>query len=54
MNNILVVDLEATCSDDEAITPENMETIEIGACWVGVDGTVVDRFQSFVRPILNP
>ncbi|UEP20723.1 exonuclease domain-containing protein [Burkholderia ambifaria] len=52
--NILVVDLEATCSDDGTIAPEKMETIEIGACWVGVDGSVLDRFQSFVRPIVNP
>ncbi|WP_176317933.1 3'-5' exonuclease [Burkholderia vietnamiensis] len=52
--NILVVDLEATCSDDDTISPENMETIEIGACWVGADGSVLDRFQSFVRPIVNP
>lgn len=49
---ILVVDLEATCSDTD---PDfDMETIEIGACWVGVDGSVIDRFQSFVRPIANP
>ncbi len=49
---ILVVDLEATCSGTD---PDfDMETIEIGACWVGVDGLVLDRFQSFVRPVVNP
>lgn len=53
MNNILVVDLEATCSDDGAIAAEHMETIEIGACWVDGDGIVIDRFQSFVKPIVN-
>ncbi|MBC3932605.1 3'-5' exonuclease [Undibacterium curvum] len=42
---LLVIDLEATCSDDGLITPETMETIEIGACWIGVDGTVIDKFQ---------
>ena len=49
---ILVVDLEATCSDTDPAF--DMETIEIGACWVGVDGLVLDRFQSFVRPVVNP
>jgi len=53
MENILVVDLEATCSEDGAIAPESMETIEIGACWVDGDGIVIDRFQSFVQPVLN-
>jgi inhibitor of KinA sporulation pathway (predicted exonuclease) len=51
---ILVIDLEATCSDDETIAAESMETIEIGACWIDAKGSVLDRFQSFVRPILNP
>ena len=53
MKNILVVDLEATCSEDGTIAPESMETIEIGACWVDGDGVVIDHFQSFVQPILN-
>jgi inhibitor of KinA sporulation pathway (predicted exonuclease) len=51
---ILVVDLEATCSDDGSIAAEDMETIEVGACWVTADGSILDRFQSFVRPIKNP
>lgn len=51
--NILVVDLEATCSDDGTIPPENMDTIEIGACRVGADGSVLDRFQSLVRRVVN-
>ena len=51
---ILVVDLEATCADDGTIPPENMETIEIGACWIDAAGLVIDRLQSFVRPVLNP
>jgi inhibitor of KinA sporulation pathway (predicted exonuclease) len=49
---ILVVDLEATCSDTDPTF--DMETIEIGACWVGVDGSVIARFQSFVCPVANP
>ncbi|SCU98814.1 3'-5' Exonuclease [Cupriavidus necator] len=49
---ILVVDLEATCSDDMASW--DMETTEIGACFVGPDGAVLASFQSFVRPVVNP
>jgi inhibitor of KinA sporulation pathway (predicted exonuclease) len=51
---LLVVDLEATCSDDGMIMPEAMETIEIGTYWISVDGTVINKFQCFVRPVLNP
>ncbi|AEG68831.1 exonuclease domain-containing protein [Ralstonia solanacearum] len=52
MPNILVVDLEATC-DDNAPTFD-METIEVGAVWVAPDGAVLDRFQAFSRPLINP
>jgi 3'-5' exoribonuclease 1 len=51
----LVVDLEATTSDDGSLPPEQMETIEIGA--VLVDATTltpIDEFQSFVQPIRHP
>lgn len=51
--NILVIDLEATCSDDETITGPSMEIIEIGACWVNPQGEILDTFQSFVRPVVN-
>lgn len=51
---ILVVDLEATCADDGSVPPEAMEIIEIGAVWATADGGVLERFQSFVRPILRP
>jgi inhibitor of KinA sporulation pathway (predicted exonuclease) len=51
---ILVVDLEATCADDGGVPPEAMEIIEIGAVWATADGTVLERFQSFVRPVLRP
>lgn len=50
----LVVDLEATCSDDGSITSENMEIIEIGACWASPSGEVLQRFQQFVKPLVNP
>jgi len=51
----LVVDLEATTSDDGSLPPEQMETVEIGA--VLVDAWTlepVDEFQSFVRPVRHP
>jgi inhibitor of KinA sporulation pathway (predicted exonuclease) len=47
--NILVVDLEATCSDDGTIPPEAMETIEIGACWVNADGSAIVSSRSCAR-----
>ncbi|MEF9417208.1 3'-5' exonuclease [Ralstonia sp. SM1864_UCD524_TZ4] len=47
---ILVVDLEATCANDGSIGPEEMEIIEIGACWVNEQCRIFDTFQSFVRP----
>jgi inhibitor of KinA sporulation pathway (predicted exonuclease) len=53
-SNILVVDLEATCSSDNSITPESMEIIEIGAVWISIQGELVGQFQSYVRPIDNP
>ncbi|MGD7191376.1 exonuclease domain-containing protein [Ralstonia pseudosolanacearum] len=52
MPNILVVDLEATC--DENAPSFDMETIEVGSVWVAADGSVLDRFQAFVRPVVNP
>lgn len=51
---ILVIDLEASCDDDGRIPSDEMEIIEIGACWVSAAGEVFDHFQSFVRPRLRP
>lgn len=51
---ILVVDLEATCSDDGSVPSEDMEIIEIGACWATETGDVLHRFQHFVRPLIRP
>jgi len=51
----LVVDLEATTSDDGSLPPEHMETIEIGAVLADAQTlAVVDEFQSFVRPVRRP
>lgn len=52
--SILVVDLEATCANDGTIPPAAMEIIEIGAVWARPDGSVLDRFQNFVRPLERP
>ncbi|MFX6218279.1 3'-5' exonuclease, partial [Acinetobacter baumannii] len=54
VTRILVVDLEATCSDDGSIPPEEMEIIEIGACWVTEGGVGLERFQHLVRPLARP
>src|SRR5450830_66367 len=51
---VLVIDLEATCSDDGSITEMDMEVIEVGAVWVSPEGHIVHRFQSFVCPIKRP
>jgi len=48
---ILVVDLEATCANDDSVPPAAMEIIEIGAVWATADGAVLEGFQSFVRPV---
>jgi len=52
---LLVVDLEATCSDDGSVPKHEMEIIEIGAVLVESAGLrPVAEFQSFVRPGLHP
>ncbi len=54
MENYLVIDFEATCSNDGSVRREEMEIIEIGA--VMVDARTqqsVDEYQSFVRPVRN-
>ncbi len=51
----LVVDLEATTSDDGSLPSEQMETIEIGAVVVNAATLEpVDEYQSFVRPVRHP
>ena len=57
------VDLEATCDEvDEsesprplAVVPNQMETIEIGLVVIDLETLeIVDEFQRFVRPQINP
>lgn len=50
-STVIVVDLEATCSEDQAFRPL-METIEIGAVALRVsDLEIVGEYDSFVRPV---
>ena len=57
------VDLEATCDEIEksepprslTVAPEQMETIEIGLVVIDLESLeIVDEFQRFVRPQINP
>jgi 3'-5' exoribonuclease 1 len=58
MKTYIVFDLEATCMDREKFPEEAKifpnEIIEIGAVKVNEQGEVIDRFNRFIKPILNP
>ena len=47
------MDLEATCWEDRSKSPD-METIEIGAVKLDAAFTVVEEFQAFIRPVVEP
>lgn len=53
---IIVIDLEATCCDVGTIKREDMEIIQIGACYIECDGTttIVREFNKYVKPTINP
>ncbi|MBU4629212.1 exonuclease domain-containing protein [Pseudomonas sp. BF61] len=57
------VDLEATCDEVEksesprplTVVPDQMETIEIGLVVIDLESLeIIDEFQRFVRPLINP
>ena len=51
----LVLDLEATCCNQETIRRHEMEIIEIGAVMVEAQSlTTLDEFQTFIKPIRFP
>ncbi len=52
--NILIIDLESTCSHDEEIGEEDMEIIEIGAIVIDRAFNHLATFQSFAKPENNP
>lgn len=48
----LVIDVEATCDDNDRIPRYEKEIIEMGAVMVEADTLeLIDEFQSFVRPV---
>jgi len=51
---LLVVDLECTCDHGDAVPPEEMEIIEIGAVWVTAEGQILDTWNRRVRPTERP
>ena len=55
MKHYLVIDLEATCCDDNTFPRNQMEIIEIGAVMVQCESNLpVSEFQTFARPVRNP
>lgn len=54
LKTIILFDLEATCSDDEVIPRDQMETIEIGAVAVNfLSLDIIDEFDMFIKPVRN-
>lgn len=54
---MIIIDLEATCEEpkDERYTGSNKEIIEVGAIRICREtGDELGRFQSIVRPVINP
>lgn len=50
----VIVDVEATCCEDDSFPRHEMEIIEIGAVAVdSASGDIESEFQSFVRPVRN-
>ncbi len=51
----LIIDLEATCSDDKTIRRRDMEIIEIGAVMLNSSTWEIDsEFQQFIKPVRHP
>ena len=51
----LIVDVEATCSDDGAVPRHEMEIIEIGAVMQSSRTFEIEsEFQTFIRPVRHP
>ena len=50
----LIVDLEATCSEDNSLKRHQMEIIEIGAVMLCASTLQIEsEYQTFVKPILH-
>jgi inhibitor of KinA sporulation pathway (predicted exonuclease) len=51
----LIIDFEATCSNDGSVPKHEMEIIEIGAVIQSSDTYEIEaEYQAFVRPVRNP
>ena len=51
----MIVDLEATCSNDHTVPRDEMEIIEIGAVMLSsITFELESEFQTFVRPVRHP
>ncbi|WP_198000962.1 3'-5' exonuclease [Gimesia fumaroli] len=51
----LIIDLEATCCNQQSVPRNEMEIIEIGAVMVDYDSlSAVDEFQTFIQPVRHP
>ena len=51
----LILDLEATCSNDGSIPSQEMEIIEIGAVMVNRSSWEIDsEYQQFIKPVIHP
>ena len=51
----LVIDIEATCCDQNSIPKHQFETIEIGAVMVNATALeTVGEHQTFIRPVIRP
>jgi inhibitor of KinA sporulation pathway (predicted exonuclease) len=51
----LIIDLEATCSNDGTVPRDEMEIIEIGAVMLGARNfEIASEFQIFVKPVRHP
>lgn len=54
-NYFLIIDLEATCCDDNTISRREMEIIEIGAVMLNRETWEIDsEFQQFIKPTRHP
>lgn len=52
---LLVIDLEATCSDGQEISRQEREIIEIGAVMVETNNLeIISEFQTLIKPVRNP
>jgi inhibitor of KinA sporulation pathway (predicted exonuclease) len=51
----MVIDLEATCCDQDTVPRREMEMIEIGAVMANMKTlNIISEFQTFIKPIRHP